>query len=157
MINSLDRISVATSDLERSKKIFNDFFDSSPAFEVEEKNIGYKSLIYNFENTRLELISHLESKENSELSNFFYDNPNGGLFGFSLRCENKEIFEKMKESSTIEIVETTEGNKITFQTNDLKQSKKFKLSLNHYDSPLPNKNIDSDLFSLEHLVVRTNN
>ena len=50
MINSLDRISVATSDLERSKKIFNDFFDSSPAFEVEEKNLGYKSLIYNFEN-----------------------------------------------------------------------------------------------------------
>ena len=50
MINSLDRISVATSDLERSKKTFNDFFDSSPAFEVEEKNIGYKSLIYNFEN-----------------------------------------------------------------------------------------------------------
>ena len=63
MINSLDRISVATSDLERSKKTFNDFFDSSPAFEVEEKNIGYKSLIYNFENTRFELISHLEKNQ----------------------------------------------------------------------------------------------
>ena len=84
MINSLDRISVATSDLERSKKTFNDFFDSSPTFEVEEKNLGYKSLIYNFENTRFELISHLESKENSELSNFFIDNPNGGLYGFCL-------------------------------------------------------------------------
>ena len=156
MINSLDRISVATSDLERSKKTFNDFFDSSPAFEVEEKNIGYKSLIYNFENTRLELISHLGSKENSEFSNFFIDNPNGGLFGFSLRCENKEIFEKMKVSPFVEIEETTEENKITYQTNNLKQSKKFKLSLNHYDSPLPNKNIDSDLFALDHLVVKTN-
>ena len=90
---------------------------------MEEKNIGYKSLIYNFENTRLELISHLESKENSELSNFFYDNPNGGLFGFSLRCENKEIFEKMKVAPFVEIEETTEENKITYQTNNLKQSK----------------------------------
>ena len=94
MINSLDRISVATSDLERSKKTFNDFFDSTPTFEVEEKNLGYKSLIYNFENTRLELISHLESEENSELSNFFIDNPNGGLYGFSLQCEIKKSLKK---------------------------------------------------------------
>ena len=122
MIKSLDRISIATSDLERSKKTFSDFFDSSPTFEVEEKNLGYKSLIYNFENTRLELISHSESKENSELSNFFIDNPNGGLYGFSLQCEKqtertKEIKENQMKSKEIKITPRTsneiKGNRRT--------------------------------------------
>lgn len=157
MIKSLDRISIATNDLERSKKTFSDFFDSLPAFEAIEENLGYKSLIYNFENTQLELISHLGKKENSELTNYLIKNPNGGLFGFSLQSENKEMFEQMKESPSIEVEEITDEKKITFLSNDLKQSKNFKLSLNHYDSPSIKKNIDSDLFALDHLVITTNN
>ena len=50
MISSIDRITVAAIDLLSAKKTFDCFFNTSPSYEVIEENLGYKSLIYNFEN-----------------------------------------------------------------------------------------------------------
>ena len=71
MISSLDRITVAAIDLLSAKKTFDCFFNTSPSYEVIEENLGYKSLIYNFENIQFELLSTLDTKSNNELENFF--------------------------------------------------------------------------------------
>ena len=71
MISSIDRITVAAKDLLSAKKTFDCFFDTSPSYEVIEENLGYRSLIYNFENIQFELLSTLNTKSNNELENFF--------------------------------------------------------------------------------------
>ena len=156
MISSIDRITVAAKDLLSAKKTFDCFFDTSPSYEVIEENLGYKSLIYNFENIQFELLSTLDTKSNNELENFFNKNNIGGLYGFSLRAENKEFLDKALISPPINVKESIGNESLNFISGNLNQSENFKLSLNYYDAPLSRSKYISDLFALDHLVVTTN-
>ena len=128
MISSIDRITVAAKDLLSAKKTFDCFFDTSPSYEVIEENLGYRSLIYNFENIQFELLSTLNTKSNNELENFFIKNTIGGLYGFSLVAENKEFLDKTLISPPIIVKESIGNESLNFISGNLNQSENFKLS-----------------------------
>ena len=56
MIKSLDRISYLTNSLEEAEKTFSAFFDVKPSKKVISKDSNYESVLYGFENRKIESI-----------------------------------------------------------------------------------------------------
>ena len=88
MIQSLDHIIVAVSNLDEAEKNYSKLFGKGPVWRGEHKELGTSNCLFNFENTYFELLAASGDGLGATLVNYYLEQDGEGLIGLVLGCNN---------------------------------------------------------------------
>jgi catechol 2,3-dioxygenase-like lactoylglutathione lyase family enzyme len=169
MIQSLDHIIVAVSNLDEAEQNYSKLFGKGPVWRGEHKEYGTSNCLFNFENTYFELLAASGDGLGAALVNYYLEQDGEGLIGLVLGCNNiNEIKKSIKDKGFI-IADETSGEGINFKDQKVRKWKNlflppeltrglFSFIIEHTFGSLPiHKDIkDSAPHKLDHLVINTN-
>jgi len=167
MISSVDHLIIAVNDLDQASENYKKIFGISPCWKGKHNELGTKNVLFNLENTYLELISPHENGPGTDFIRPLIEHKGDHLAGIALGTDNVELV-KENLAKNIEGVEITSGQAI----NDINGEKRkwkniflpkklsrelFVLIIEHTEGSLTKYRRDDKSFvrSLDHVVINT--
>ena len=167
MISSVDHLIIAVSDLDQATDNYKKIFGISPCWKGSHNELGTRNVLFNLENTYLELISPHEDGPGTDFIRPLIERKGDHLAGIALGTDNVELV-KENLAKNIDGVEITPGQSI----NDIDGKKRkwkniflpnilsrnlFVFIIEHIEGCLPKYDYDDKSFvrSLDHVVINT--
>ena len=92
MIKAIDHVIVAVSDLRIAEKDYIQLLGSKPVWKGSHPNLGTSNVLFNFENTYLELLAADGQGIGADFVNNKIENEGEGLIGLVLGADNIDLF-----------------------------------------------------------------
>ena len=167
MISSVDHLIIAVNDLDQATENYKKIFGISPCWKGKQNELGTKNVLFNLENTYLELISPHEDGPGTDFIRPLIEHKGDHLAGIALGTDNVELV-KENLAKNIEGVEITSGQAINDMDGEKRKWKNIflpkKLSkelfvfiIQHTEGSLTKYERDDKSFvrSLDHVVINT--
>ena len=167
MISSVDHLIIAVNDLDQATENYKKIFGISPCWKGKQIELGTKNVLFNLENTYLELISPHEDGPGADFIRSLIEHKGDHLAGIALGTDNVELV-KENLAKNIEGVEITSGQAINDMDGEKRKWKNIflpkKLSkelfvfiIQHTEGSLTKYESDDKSFvrSLDHVVINT--
>tara|TARA_B100000886_G_scaffold134934_1_gene91034 strand:+ start:123 stop:968 length:846 start_codon:yes stop_codon:yes gene_type:complete len=166
MIENVDHLIVAVKDLEAAEKNYKKIFGINSVWKGVHNELGTSNVIFNFENTYLELLAATGSGIGAELINKTIKKNGEGLSGLVLGTKNINAFNKKATESGYLLSEVASGEGISKKNKKRKWLYQFLPSemtrgifsfvIEHKSMELPPSKYDkSTVKKLEQVVVKT--
>jgi len=166
MIENVDHLIVAVKDLEAAEKNYKKIFGINSVWKGVHNELGTSNVIFNFENTYLELLAATGSGIGAELINKTIKKNGEGLSGLVLGTKNINAFNKKATESGYLLSEVASGEGISEKNKKRKWLYQFLPSemtrgifsfvIEHKSMELPPSKYDkSTVKKLEQVVVKT--
>ena len=166
MIENVDHLIVAVKDLEAAEKNYKKIFGINSVWKGVHNELGTSNVIFNFENTYLELLAATGSGIGAELINKTIKKNGEGLSGLVLGTKNINAFNKKATESGYLLSEVASGEGISEKNKKRKWLYQFLPSemtrgifsfvIEHKSMELPaSKHDKSTVKKLEQVVVKT--
>ena len=84
MINALDHLIIAVSDLDLAEENYTKIFGAKPVWRGEHKELGTENSLFNFQNTYFELLAAKGEGLGAALVNYYLQESGEGLIGIVL-------------------------------------------------------------------------
>lgn len=166
MIENVDHLIVAVKDLEAAENNYKKIFGINPVWKGDHNELGTSNVLFNFENTYLELLAATGSGIGAELINKTIKNNGEGLSGLVLGTKNINAFNKKATESGYLLSEVASGEGISEKNKKRKWLYQFlppemtrgifSFVIEHKSMELPpSKHDKSTVKKLEQVVVKT--
>ena len=109
MISTLDHIILAVENLNEAEKNYKKIFGIDPVWRGEHKELGTANVIFNLENTYLELLSANGDGLGAALVNHYLEKDGEGLIGIVFGTNNLNEVAKSIKDKGFNIGDITEG------------------------------------------------
>ena len=169
MINALDHLIIAVSDLDAAEENYTKIFGIKPVWRGEHKELGTENSLFNFQNTYFELLAAKGEGLGAALVNHYLQESGEGLIGIVLGTEDIDECYKSLQSKGYALGEISEGEGINFKDGAIREWKNlflppeltrgiFAFIIQHTKGSLEEfKNNDKSVVNkLDHLVIQTN-
>ena len=169
MINALDHLIIAVSDLDAAEENYTKIFGIKPVWRGEHKELGTENSLFNFQNTYFELLAAKGEGLGAALVNHYLQESGEGLIGIVLGTEDIDECYKSLQSKGYALGEISEGEGINFKDGSIREWKNlflppeltrgiFAFIIQHTKRSLEEfKNDDKSVVNkLDHLVIQTN-
>jgi catechol 2,3-dioxygenase-like lactoylglutathione lyase family enzyme len=169
MINTVDHLIVAVSDISIAEKNYSKIFGTEPVWRGEHAEYGTENSLFNFNNTYFELLAAKGDGLGAMLVNHALQETGEGLIGIVFGTDNlKETHQTLSEKDFL-LGDITNGEGINFKNNKTRKWKNlflpqeltrgiFSFLIEHTDGILPiaDKFAPSMINKLDHVVINTN-
>lgn len=169
MINALDHLIIAVSDLDTAEENYTKIFGIKPVWRGEHKELGTENSLFNFQNTYFELLAAKGEGLGAALVNHYLQESGEGLIGIVLGTEEIDECYKSLQSKGYALGEISEGEGINFKDGAIREWKNlflppeltrgiFAFIIQHTKGSLEEfKNDDKSVVNkLDHVVIQTN-
>ena len=169
MINSLDHLIVAVSDINLAEKNYTKIFGIDPVWRGEHKELGTENCLFNFENTYFELLAAKGDGLGATLVNYYLQESGEGLIGVVLGTEDLEDCYKRLQQKEYTLGEFSDGEGVNFKDSATREWKNlflppeltrgiFTFIIQHTKGNLEKfkGNDKSVVNKLDHVVIQTN-
>jgi catechol 2,3-dioxygenase-like lactoylglutathione lyase family enzyme len=169
MINALDHLIIAVSDLDAAEENYTKIFGIKPVWRGEHKELGTENSLFNFQNTYFELLAAKGEGLGAALVNHYLQESGEGLIGIVLGTEEIDECYKSLQSKGYALGEISEGEGINFKDGAIREWKNlflppeltrgiFAFIIQHTKGSLEEfKNNDKSVVNkLDHIVIQTN-
>jgi catechol 2,3-dioxygenase-like lactoylglutathione lyase family enzyme len=169
MINALDHLIIAVSDLDAAEKNYTKIFGVKPVWRGEHKELGTENSLFNFQNTYFELLAAKGEGLGAALVNHYLQETGEGLIGIVLGTEDIDECYKSLKSKGYALGEISAGEGINFKDGAIREWKNlflppeltrgiFAFIIQHTKGSLEEfKNDDKSVVNkLDHVVIQTN-
>ena len=169
MINALDHLIIAVSDLDAAEENYTKIFGIKPVWRGEHKELGTENSLFNFQNTYFELLAAKGEGLGAALVNHYLQESGEGLIGIVLGTEDIDECYKSLQSKGYALGEISEGEGINFKDGAIREWKNlflppeltrgiFAFIIQHTKGSLEEfKNGDKSVVNkLDHVVIQTN-
>ena len=169
MINALDHLIIAVSDLDAAEENYTKIFGIKPVWRGEHKELGTENSLFNFQNTYFELLAAKGEGLGAALVNHYLQESGEGLIGIVLGTEDIDKCYKSLQSKGYALGEISEGEGINFKDGSIREWKNlflppeltrgiFAFIIQHTKGSLEEfKNDDKSVVNkLDHVVIQTN-
>jgi len=169
MINALDHLIIAVSDLDAAEKNYTKIFGVNPVWRGEHKELGTENSLFNFQNTYFELLAAKGEGLGAALVNHYLHETGEGLIGIVFGTENIDGCYKSLQSKGYALGEISKGEGINFKDGSIREWKNlflppeltrgiFAFIIQHTKGSLEEfKNNDKSVVNkLDHIVIQTN-
>ena len=169
MINALDHLIIAVSDLDAAEENYTKIFGIKPVWRGEHKELGTENSLFNFQNTYFELLAAKGEGLGAALVNHYLQESGEGLIGIVLGTEDIDECYKSLQSKGYALGEISEAEGINFKDSSIREWKNlflppeltrgiFAFIIQHTKGSLEEfKNNDKSVVNkLDHLVIQTN-
>ena len=169
MINALDHLIIAVSDLDAAEENYTKIFGIKPVWRGEHKELGTENSLFNFQNTYFELLAAKGEGLGAALVNHYLQESGEGLIGIVLGTEDIDECYKSLQSKGYALGEISEGEGINFKDGAIREWKNlflppeltrgiFAFIIQHTKGSLEEfKNNDKSVVNkLDHVVIQTN-
>jgi catechol 2,3-dioxygenase-like lactoylglutathione lyase family enzyme len=169
MINTIDHLIVAVSNINIAEKNYSKIFGTEPVWRGEHAEYGTENSLFNFNNTYFELLAAKGDGLGAMLVNHALQETGEGLIGIVFGTDNlKETHQTLSEKDFL-LGDITNGEGINFKNNKTRKWKNlflppeltrgiFSFLIEHTDGILPiaDKFAPSMINKLDHVVINTN-
>ncbi|MGB1513699.1 MAG: VOC family protein [Gammaproteobacteria bacterium] len=169
MINALDHLIIAVSDIDVAEENYTKIFGVQPVWRGEHKELGTENSLFNFQNTYFELLAAKGEGLGAALVNHYLQESGEGLIGIVLGTEDIDECYKSLQSKGYALGEISKGEGINFKDGSIREWKNlflppeltrgiFAFIIQHTKGSLEEfKNNDKSVVNkLDHLVIQTN-
>lgn len=169
MINALDHLIIAVSDIDVAEENYTKIFGVQPVWRGEHKELGTENSLFNFQNTYFELLAAKGEGLGAALVNHYLQESGEGLIGIVLGTEDIDKCYKSLQSKGYALGEISKGEGINFKDGSTREWKNlflppeltrgiFAFIIQHTKGSLEEfKNNDKSVVNkLDHLVIQTN-
>ena len=169
MINALDHLIIAVSDLDAAEENYTKIFGIKPVWRGEHKELGTENSLFNFQNTYFELLAAKGEGLGAALVNHYLQESGEGLIGIVLGTEDIDECYKSLQSKGYALGEISKGKGINFKDGSIREWKNlflppeltrgiFAFIIQHTKGSLEEfKNNDKSVVNkLDHVVIQTN-
>ena len=169
MINALDHLIIAVSDLDAAEENYAKIFGIKPVWRGEHKELGTENSLFNFQNTYFELLAAKGEGLGAALVNHYLQESGEGLIGIVLGTKDIDECYKSLQSKGYALGEISEGEGINFKDGAIREWKNlflppeltrgiFAFIIQHTKGSLEEfKNDDKSVVNkLDHVVIQTN-
>ena len=169
MINALDHLIIAVSDLDAAEENYTKIFGIKPVWRGEHKELGTENSLFNFQNTYFELLAAKGEGLGAALVNHYLQESGEGLIGIVLGTEDIDKCYKSLQSKGYALGEISKGEGINFKDGSIREWKNlflppeltrgiFAFIIQHTKGSLEEfKNNDKSVVNkLDHVVIQTN-
>ena len=169
MISTLDHIILAVENLNEAEENYNKIFGIDPVWRGEHKELGTANVIFNLENTYLELLSANGDGLGAALVNHYLEKDGEGLIGIVFGTNDLNEAAKCIKDKGFSIGDITEGEGTNSDESEKRKWKNlflppeltrglFSFIIQHTDGNLPSSKhvIQSAVNKLDHIVINTN-
>ena len=169
MINALDHLIIAVSDLDAAEENYTKIFGIKPVWRGEHKELGTENSLFNFQNTYFELLAAKGEGLGAALVNHYLQESGEGLIGIVLGTEDIDECYKSLQSKGYALGEISKGEGINFKDGSIREWKNlflppeltrgiFAFIIQHTKGSLEEfKNNDKSVVNkLDHVVIQTN-
>ena len=169
MINALDHLIIAVSDIDVAEENYTKIFGVQPVWRGEHKELGTENSLFNFQNTYFELLAAKGEGLGAALVNHYLQESGEGLIGIVLGTEDIDECYKSLQSRGYALGEISKGEGINFKDGSIREWKNlflppeltrgiFAFIIQHTKGSLEEfKNNDKSVVNkLDHLVIQTN-
>ena len=166
MIENVDHLIVAVEDLDAAENNYKKIFGINPVWKGVHNELGTSNVLFNFENTYLELLAATGSGIGAELINQTIKKNGEGLLGLVLGTKNIKAFNKKAAESGYLLSEVSSGEGMSEKNKKRKWLYQFlppemtrgifSFVIEHKSKGLPfSKHDKSTIKKLEQVVVKT--
>lgn len=169
MISTLDHIILAVENLNEAEKNYKKIFGIDPVWRGEHKELGTANVIFNLENTYLELLSANGDGLGAALVNHYLEKDGEGLIGIVFETNDLNEAAKSIKDKGFNIGDITEGEGTNSDESEKRKWKNlflppeltrglFSFIIQHTDGNLPSSKheMQSAVNKLDHIVINTN-
>ena len=169
MINALDHLIIAVSDIDVAEENYTKIFGVQPVWRGEHKELGTENSLFNFQNTYFELLAAKGEGLGAALVNHYLQESGEGLIGIVLGTEDIDECYKSFQSKGYALGEISKGEGINFKDGSTREWKNlflppeltrgiFAFIIQHTKGSLEEfKNNDKSVVNkLDHVVIQTN-
>ena len=169
MINALDHLIIAVSDIDVAEENYTKIFGVQPVWRGEHKELGTENSLFNFQNTYFELLAAKGEGLGAALVNHYLQESGEGLIGIVLGTEDIDKCYKSLQSKGYALGEISKGEGINFKDGSIREWKNlflppeltrgiFAFIIQHTKGSLEEfKNNDKSVVNkLDHVVIQTN-
>ena len=169
MISTLDHIILAVENLNEAEKNYKKIFGIDPVWRGEHKELGTANVIFNLENTYLELLSANGDGLGAALVNHYLEKDGEGLIGIVFGTNDLNEAAKSIKDKGFNIGDITEGEGTNSDESEKRKWKNlflppeltrglFSFIIQHTDGNLPSSKheMQSAVNKLDHIVINTN-
>ena len=169
MINTIDHLIVAVSDISIAEKNYSTIFGADPVWRGEHVEYGTENSLFNFNNTYFELLTAKGDGLGAMLVNHALQETGEGLIGIVFGTDNlKETHQKLSEKGFL-LGDISDGEGANFKNNKIRKWKNlflppeltrgiFSFLIEHTEGTLPTVDrFESSMVNkLDHVVINTN-
>ena len=169
MINTIDHLIVAVSDISIAEKNYSKIFGSEPVWRGEHAEYGTENSLFNFNNTYFELLAAKGDGLGAMLVNHALQETGEGLIGIVFGTDNlKETHQTLSEKGFL-LGDISDGEGANFKNNKIRKWKNlflppeltrgiFSFLIEHTEGTLPIVDrFESYMVNkLDHVVINTN-
>ena len=169
MISTLDHIILAVENLNEAEENYKKIFGIDPVWRGEHKELGTANVIFNLENTYLELLSANGEGLGAALVNHYLEKDGEGLIGIVFGTNDLNEAAKSIKDKGFNIGDITEGEGTNSDESEKRKWKNlflppeltrglFSFIIQHTDGNLPSSKheMQSAVNKLDHIVINTN-
>lgn len=169
MISTLDHIILAVENLNEAEENYKKIFGIDPVWRGEHKELGTANVIFNLENTYLELLSANGEGLGAALVNHYLEKDGEGLIGIVFGTNDLNEAAKSIKHKGFNIGDITEGEGTNSDESEKRKWKNlflppeltrglFSFIIQHTDGNLPSSKheMQSAVNKLDHIVINTN-
>jgi len=169
MIETLDHLIVAVSDIDEAEKNYSTIFGAEPVWRGEHAEYGTENSLFNFNNTYFELLAAKGNGLGAMLVNHALQETGEGLIGIVFGTDNlKETHQTLSGKGYL-LGDISNGEGYNFKNNKIRKWKNlflppeltrgiFSFLIEHTEGTLPivDKFESSMVNKLDHVVINTN-
>ena len=169
MINALDHLIIAVSDLDLAEENYTKIFGAKPVWRGEHKELGTENSLFNFQNTYFELLAAKGEGLGAALVNHYLEEKGEGLIGIVFGTKDiDKVAGSLKEQNFL-ISDATDGEGINSKDGEVRKWKNlflppeltrglFSFIIQHTEGTLPfTKDYpNASINKLDHVVINTN-
>ena len=169
MVNTIDHLIVAVSDISIAEKNYSKIFGSEPVWRGEHAEYGTENSLFNFNNTYFELLAAKGDGLGAMLVNHALQETGEGLIGIVFGTDNiKETHQKISNKGFL-LGDVSAGEGANFKNNKIRKWKNlflppeltrgiFSFLIEHTEGTLPTVDrFESSMVNkLDHVVINTN-